>query len=167
MKVYGTKEIRNVGIVGHGDSGKTSLLSAMLFAAGATNRLGRVDDGTTITDYDEDEINRKITIYSSLAHCDWNGIKINLLDTPGYGAFIVAAKAPLRVCAAPLLVVDAVNGVKVQTEKGWGFAKEFALPRFIVITKMDRERANFDQAVTSVPEAFDRRAVPIQLPIGS
>ena len=103
MKVYGTKEIRNVGIVGHGDVGKTSLLSAMLFVAGATNRLGRVDDGTTVTDYDEDEIARKITIQSSLAHCDWNGTKINLLDTPGYAAFILDAKAALRVCDAALV----------------------------------------------------------------
>src|SRR5262249_19882926 len=93
MKVYGTKEIRNVGIVGHGDVGKTSLASAMLFAAGATNRLGRVDDGSSVTDYDEDEIARKITIYSPLAHCDWNGTKINILDTPGYAAFILDAKA--------------------------------------------------------------------------
>jgi elongation factor G len=167
MKVYTTKEIRNVGIVGHGDVGKTSLLSAMLFVAGATNRLGRVDDGTTVTDYDEDEIARKITIQSSIAHCDWNGTKINLLDTPGYAAFILDAKAALRVCDAAVVVVDAVNGVEVQTEKGWGFAKEFGLPRIIVINKMDRERANFEQAVTSVTEAFDRRAVPVQLPIGS
>jgi len=166
MKVYGTKEIRNVGIVGHGDAGKTSLASAMLFVAGATNRLGRVDDGSTVTDYDEDEINRKITIYSALAHCDWNGTKINILDTPGYAAFILDAKAALRVCDAALVVVDAVNGVEVQTEKGWGFAKEFGLPRIVVVNKMDRERANFEQAVASVTEAFDRRAVPIQLPIG-
>ena len=155
MKVYTTKEIRNVGIVGHGDVGKTSLLSAMLFVAGATNRLGRVDDGTTVTDYDEDEIARKITIQSSIAHCDWNGTKINLLDTPGYAAFILDAKAALRVCDAAVVVVDAVNGVEVQTEKGWGFAKEFGLPRIIVINKMDRERANFEQAVTSVTEAFE------------
>ena len=100
MKVYGTKEIRNVGIVGHGDVGKTSLVAAMLFDAGATNRLGRVDEGTTVTDYDEDEIARKITIHSSLAHCEWNGNKINITDTPGYAAFILDSKAGLRACDA-------------------------------------------------------------------
>ena len=98
MKVYDTKDIRNVGIVGHGDTGKTSLLSAMLFTAGATNRLGRVEDGTTVTDYDEDEITKKITMYSSLSYSEWKGAKINFLDTPGYAAFILDAKAAHRVC---------------------------------------------------------------------
>src|SRR5215831_16557378 len=167
MNIFGTKEIRNVGIVGHGDVGKTSLVAAMLFDTGATSRLGRVDEGTTVTDYDEDEVARKITIHTALAHCEWAGTKINILDTPGYAAFILDAKAALRVCDAALVVVDAVNGVEVQTEKGWGFAKEFGLPRIVVVNKMDRERANFEQAVASVTEAFDRRAVPIQLPIGS
>lgn len=167
MKVYETKEIRNVGIVGHGDTGKTSLVSAMLFLAGATNRLGRVDDGTTVTDYDEDEITRKITIHSSLAHCEWNGCKINILDTPGYAAFILDAKAALRVCDSALVIVDAVNGVEVQTEKAWAYADEFNLPRLIIINKMDKDRANFDQAVAGVTEAFGRGAVPIQIPIGT
>ncbi len=166
MKVYGTKEIRNVGIVGHGDAGKTSLVAAMLFDAGATGRLGHVDDGTTVTDYDEDEIARKITIHSSLAHCEWNGHKINVLDTPGYAAFILDAKAALRVCDCAVVVVDAVNGVEVQTEKGWSYADEFGLPRIIVIDKMDRDRADFDQAAAGVIEAFGRGAVPIQIPIG-
>ncbi|HXG63551.1 MAG TPA: elongation factor G, partial [Blastocatellia bacterium] len=167
MKVYDMKEIRNVGIVGHGDAGKTSLVAAMLFDAGATNRLGRVDEGTTVTDYDEDEIAKKITIYSSLAYCEWNQNKINIIDTPGYRAFLLDAKACLRVCDTALFVVDAVNGVEVQTEKVWEYAREFGLPRLFVINKMDRERANFDQAVASIVETFDRRAVPIQIPIGS
>ena len=167
MKVYGTKEIRNVGIVGHGDSGKTSVVSAMLFVSGATNRLGRVDEGTTVTDYDEDEIARRITIHSSLAHCEWNQAKINLLDTPGYAAFILDAKAALRAADAVVVLVDAVNGVEVQTEKTWSYAEEFGLPRLIVVNKMDRERADFDQAVASINEAFGREAVPFQIPIGS
>ncbi|HET9531908.1 MAG TPA: elongation factor G, partial [Blastocatellia bacterium] len=167
MKVYGTKEIRNVGIVGHGDSGKTSVVSAMLFVSGATNRLGRVDEGTTVTDYDEDEIARRITIHSSLAHCEWNQAKINLLDTPGYAAFILDAKAALRAADAAVVLVDAVNGVEVQTEKTWSYAEEFGLPRLIVVNKMDRERADFDQAVASINEAFGREAVPFQIPIGS
>src|SRR5262245_8352341 len=167
MNVFGTKEIRNVGIVGHGDVGKTSLVAAMVFDTGATNRLGRVDDGTTVTDYDEDEVARKITIHTALAHCEWGGAKINVLDTPGYAAFILDAKAALRVCDAALVVVDAVNGVEVQTEKAWSYADEFELPRIIVINKMDRERADFEQAVANTTEAFGRQAVPLQIPIGS
>jgi elongation factor G len=167
MKVYGTKEIRNVGIVGHGHAGKTSLVSAMLFDAGATNRLGRVEDGTTVTDYDEDEVARKLTIISSLACCEWNNAKINILDTPGFAAFILDAKAALRGCDSALVLVDAVNGVEVQTEKGWSYADEFELPRLIVITKMDKERANFEQTVASINEAFGRAATPMQIPIGS
>ena len=111
MKVYGTKEIRNIGIVGHGHAGKTSLVAAMLFDTGATSRLGRVDEGTTVTDYDEDEIVRKLTIHSSLAYCEWNQTKINILDTPGFAAFILDAKASLVACNAALVAVDAVNGV--------------------------------------------------------
>jgi elongation factor G len=166
MKVYGTKEIRNIGIVGHGHAGKTSLVASMLFDAQATNRLGRVDEGTTTTDYDDDEIARKITIVSSLAYCEWNGAKINILDTPGYAAFILDAKAALRAADAALVVVDAVNGVEVQTEKGWNFAEEFNLPRMIVVTRMDRERADFDQTVAGITETFGRAAVPLQLPMG-
>src|SRR6185503_6189836 len=147
MKVYGTKEIRNVGIVGHGHAGKTSLVAAMLFDAGATNRLGRVDEGSTVTDYDEDEIARKITITSSLAHCEWNGTKVNILDTPGYAAFILDAKAALRASDAAVVVVDALGGVEVQTEKAWSYAEELNLPRLIVVSKMDKERADFEQAV--------------------
>src|ERR1044071_8923988 len=166
MKVYETKEIRNVGIVGHGHAGKTSLVSAMLFDAGATNRLGRVDDGTTTTDYDEDEIARKLTIISSVAHCDWNGTKINILDTPGFAAFILDAKAALRACDSALVVVDAVAGVEVQTEKAWSYADEFGIPRLLGVSKMDRERADFDQTVSAINETFGRSAVPVQIPIG-
>lgn len=166
MKVYGTKEIRNVGIVGHGHAGKTSLVAAMLFDTGATNRLGRVDEGTTVTDYDEDEIARKLTIHSSLAYCEWNQTKINILDTPGFAAFILDAKASLSACSSALVAVDAVSGVEVQTEKGWSYAEEFDLPRLLVVTKMDRERADFEQAVAGITESFGRAAVPLQLPIG-
>ena len=167
MKVYGTKEIRNIGIVGHGHAGKTSLVSAILFDAGATSRFGRVDEGSTVTDYDEDEIARKLTIHSSLAYCEWNGTKINILDTPGFAAFILDAKAALRASDAALVLVDAIHGVEVQTEKVWNYADEFNLPRLIVVTKMDRERANFEQAVASINETFGRAAVPMQIPIGS
>jgi elongation factor G len=167
MKVFDTKEIRNIGIVGHGHTGKTSLVAAMLFDAGATQRLGRVDDGSTVTDFDEDEVARKITISSSLAHCEWNGKKINIIDTPGYAAFILDAKAALRAADAAIVVLDAVNGVEVQAEKAWSYAQEFAIPRLIVINKMDKERANFEQSVDNIIETWGRRAVPLQIPIGS
>src|SRR5262249_5730117 len=167
MKVYGTKEIRNIGIVGHGHAGKTSLVSVMLFDAGATQRLGRVDDGSTITDYDDDEIARKLTIHSSVAHCEWNGTKINIIDTPGFAAFILDAKAALRACDAAVVVVDSVNGVEVQTEKAWSYAEEFALPRLLVASKIDRERGDFDRTVAAINEAFGRAAVPFQIPVGS
>ncbi len=167
MKVYETKDIRNVGIVGHGDVGKTSLVAAMLFDTGATGRLGSVADGTTATDYDEDEIAKKITIHSSLAYGEWNGKKINIADTPGYRAFILDTKAVLRVCDAALVLVDSADGVEVQTEKAWSYAGEFGLPCLIVINKMDRERADFERTVADINEVFGREAVPIQLPIGS
>lgn len=167
MKVFDTKEIRNIGIVGHGHSGKTSLVSAMLFDAGATQRLGRVDDGSTVTDYDEDEIFRKNTINSAIAHCEWNGKKINLIDTPGYAAFILDTKAALRAAEAAIVMIDAVNGVEVQAEKVWSYAQEFAIPRLIVINKMDKERANFERTVENIIETWGRRVVPLQIPIGN
>ena len=136
-------KIRNLGIVGHGGVGKTSLVEAMLFAAGAVNRLGRVDDGSTTTDFDPDEIKRKISINTSVAYCDWKGHRINLVDTPGYGDFISEARAGLRVVEAALVVVDAVAGVQVQTEKVWKFAAEYDLPKAVVVNRLVRERADF------------------------
>src|ERR1044072_2967461 len=166
MKVYDTKDIRNIGIVGHGHSGKTSLASAMLFDSGATQRLGRVDDGSAITDYDEDEVARKLSIYSSIAHCEWNGNKLNIIDTPGSATFILATKTALRAADAAIVVVDATSGVEVQTEKVWGYAQEFVIPRLIVVNKMDKERADFDETVNNIIEVWGRRAVPLQMPIG-
>ncbi|HSU89504.1 MAG TPA: elongation factor G [Terriglobia bacterium] len=166
MNVYEGKNIRNVGIVGHGGSGKTSLTSAILFDTGATNRLGRVDDGNAPTDYDEEEIERKITISAKLAFCEWNKNKINLLDTPGFGNFIQEARGALRVADAAIVVVDAVSGVMVQTEKGWAYADEFQLPRFVVINRMDRDTASFDRSLESVQQTLGRMCVPIQVPIG-
>ena len=128
MNVYEGKNIRNVGIVGHGGSGKTSLVSAILFDTGATNRLGRVDDGNAPTDYDEDEIERKITISAKLAFCEWNKNKINMLDTPGFGNFIQEARGALRVADAAIVVVDAVSGVMVQTEKAGAMPTNSSCP---------------------------------------
>src|SRR5258705_3754798 len=167
MKVYEGKDIRNVGVVGHGHSGKTSLTAGLLFTAGATNRLLRVDEGNTITDFDEEEIQRKITISTAIAVAEWKKAKINILDTPGYNIFINDTRGSLVAADSALVLVDGVAGVEVQTEKVWGFANDFKLPRGIIINKLDRERADFGRAMASVHEAFGRAALPIQLPIGS
>ncbi len=166
MNVYEGKNIRNVGIVGHGGSGKTSLVSAMLFDTGATNRLGRVDDGNAPTDYDEDEIERKITISAKLAFCEWSKNKINLLDTPGFGNFIQEARGALRVADGAIVVVDAVSGVMVQTEKTWAYAEEFQLPRLIVVNRMDRDTASFERSLSSIQQSLGRMCVPVQVPLG-
>ncbi len=167
MKVYETKDIRNVGVVGHGDSGKTTLTAGLLFTAGASNRLLRVDEGNTITDFDEEEIQRKITISTAIAVAEWKKTKINILDTPGYNIFINDTRASLVAADAALVVVDGVAGVEVQTEKVWQFAHDFKLPRAVIVNKLDRERADFERALASVQETFGRSAVPIQIPIGA
>lgn len=167
MKVYEGKDIRNVGVVGHGDSGKTTLTAGLLFTTGATNRLLHVDEGNTITDFDDDEIQRKITISTAVAFVEWRKHKINLLDTPGYNIFINDTRAALAAADAALVLVDGVSGVEVQTEKVWGFAQEYKLPRALVVNKLDRERADFHRALESIQANFGRSAVPIQIPIGS
>jgi elongation factor G len=159
-------KIRNVGVVGHGGVGKTSLVEAMLFAAGAVTRLGKVDDGSTTTDFDPDEIRRKISINTSVAYCDWKGHHLNLVDTPGYGDFIADARAGLRVVEAALVVVDAVAGVQVQTEKVWKFATEYDLPRAIVVNRLDRERSDFFRTFESLGKRLKGRLVALHLPIG-
>ncbi len=166
MKPVDSESIRNVAVIGHGDAGKTSLVSALLFSAGAVNRLGRVEDGNTVTDYDEDEIERKITINTALAYCEWNKCKINLLDTPGYSAFVMDAKACLAAAEIGLTVIDAASGVEVQTEKVWKFCEQLGLPRAVVITKLDRDRASFRRSLESLQKVFGREVVPLQLPIG-
>ena len=167
MKTYETANIRNIAIVGHGGSGKTSLASAMLFDAGAVNRLAKVEEGNTVTDFDEDEIERQISLSTALAYCEWNKTKINILDTPGYGNFINEARAALHVSDAALVTVCAVAGVEVQTEKVWEFAQEFSLPRFLVLNRLDRDRASFQRSLASIQESFGRTAIPVQLPLGA
>ena len=166
MKVYQADQIRNVGVIGHGDSGKTSLVSALLHSAGAITRLGKVDDGTTTTDFDQEEIDRKITISSAIAYAEWKKNKINFIDTPGYGNFIFDTKGVLKVVESALVTVCSVSGVEVQTEKGWAFCEEFGLARIIVMNKLDRDRADFDRALESINKTLGRNAVPVQLPIG-
>jgi elongation factor G len=166
MKVYDAPNIRNIAVVGHGGSGKTSLVSALVFDMGGVNRLGRVEDGTTVTDFDPDEIERKISLQTAVAHGEWRKTKLNLIDAPGYAVFISEAMAALRVADAAVVVVDAVHGVEVQTEKAWSIAGELGLPRVLVVNRMDRERASFERTMESIEKSFGRGAVPIAFPLG-
>jgi len=166
MKVYDAPNLRNVALVGHAGSGKTQLLASLLFDAGAVNRLGRVDDGTTVTDYDDEEITRKHTLSASLAHAEWNRTKINFIDTPGMANFLSEARASLRVSDGALVVVDAVAGVEVSTEKVWAVAEELEVPRLVVLNRLDRERASLERSLESLRTVFGRTVIPIQLPIG-
>ena len=166
MKVYDTPDIRNVALIGHGDAGKTCLASAMLFVAKATNRLGKIEDGTAITDFDEEETSRKISLQTSLAHLEWKKSKINLLDNPGYAAFIAEAKGGLAVADSALLLVEGVAGLQVMTAKTFEFAESYSLPLMFVINKLDRENASFDRCLEQIQQRFGREAVPIQLPRG-
>jgi elongation factor G len=152
--------------VGHGHSGKTQLVSALLYTAGMVNRLGKVDDGTSITDYDEEEIQRKFTISASLAYAEWGKNKINFIDTPGYNIFLHETEAALAAADAALVLVHGVAGVEVQTEKTWGFCEKLALPRVLVVSQLDRDRSNFDRVLESLGGAFGRFVIPVQIPIG-
>jgi len=167
MKKYETETIRNVGMFSHGGEGKTSLVEAMLFLAGENSRLGRVDDGTSLMDYEPEEMERKASISASVACFDWSKHKINLIDTPGDDNFIYDAKLCMRVVDGAVIVVSAVSGVRVQTEKVWEYANEFAIPTFLFINKMDRERADFGRTLSDLQKSFvDKSIVPLQLPIG-
>lgn len=167
MKKYEPDAIRNIGIFSHGGEGKTSIVDAMLFLAGENNRLGSVDEGTSLMDYEPEEVERKITISSSLACFDWGKNKINLLDTPGDDNFISDAKLCMRVVDGAIIVVSAVSGVKVQTEKVWQYANEFSVAAGIFINKMDRERADFVRTVEDIQKNFtDKTCLVLQIPIG-
>ncbi len=167
MKVFDSSDIRNLALIGHGHCGKTSLASAMLFASGATERLGRPDDGSTLTDFDEEEIARKLSINSAIAAFPWQKVKVNLIDTPGYNIFLSETRSTLVAADAALVVIDGVAGVEVSTEKVWHFADEFKLPVGFVINKLDRERASFERVLNGIHEKFGRTAVPVHLPVGS
>ncbi|HVB57656.1 MAG TPA: elongation factor G [Candidatus Acidoferrales bacterium] len=172
MKSYNTEWIRNVGIAGHGDTGKTQLVSSLLYTAGMTPRLGKVTEGSTVTDWDEEEIARKISINTGLAYAEWQApgqaekTKINLLDTPGYSTFINETKSSLIAADASLIVVDAAAGVQVVTEKVWDYATEYDQPRAFVLNWMDRELASFERSFASLQRVFGRGVAPIELPIG-
>jgi len=167
MKAFTTENIRNLAVIGHGDAGKTQLTASLAYVAGATPRWGKVDEGTTITDFDEDSIERKISLNNNFAHLEYKDTKINLIDTPGYAAFVAHARPAVRVMDCALVVVDAVHGIEVQTEKTWQYANEFMLPRFMVINKIDKEHADFGHALETATSSFARSIVPFTLPIGN
>jgi elongation factor G len=167
LKVYESSRIRNIAVIGHGSAGKTSLVEAMLFNAGHTSRLGKVDDGTATTDYFPEEIKRKISVSTTLAPCEWKDCKINLLDTPGYADFFGEVKGALRVVDSAALVLCAVSGVEVQTEIGWRETEKADLPKIAFINKMDRENANFDRVLEQMRDVFKKNIIPLQLPLGT
>ncbi len=161
-----TAQIRNLAFIGHAGCGKTSLAEALLYGAGATSRLGKVDDGSSVLDYEPEEIKRQITISSAFHHYQWKKHTVYLADTPGDDNFLADTKAALHVSDAAIVVVDAVDGVKVGTEKVWQSANQYHLPRLIYINKMDRERADFAQVLKEAKEILQAPAVPVQVPIG-
>ena len=147
MKVYKTQDIRNVVVLGHGGSGKTTLVEAMAYATGITSRQGKVDDGNTISDYDKEEIKRKFSISTSVIPIEWDFWKINLLDTPGYMDFIGETEEALSVADAAIIVVSAKAGVEAGTQKAWNFCEKFEVPRAIFVTDMDDEHADYMRVV--------------------
>jgi elongation factor G len=166
VKIYDGENLRNVALVGHADTGKTQLVTALLFTAGMVNRLGKVDDGTSVTDFDEEEIARSFSISSALAYAEWGKTKINFIDTPGFNIFLHETEAALVAADAVLVVVHGVSGVEVQTEKTWRFAEKYGLPRVLVVNQMDRDRASFERTLEALSSAFGRSVVPVQLPVG-
>jgi len=167
MKEYMTQQVRNIALIGHGSSGKTTFTETLLFLTKATTRRGTIEDGTTVTDFDEEEIRRKISINTGLAPIEWNGFKVNVLDTPGYTDFIGEVIGALHVSDLAVTVVDAASGVEVGTELTWTQAEERAMPAAVLINKMDRENANFEKTLAALRETFEARFVPVLLPIGS
>ncbi len=166
MASYTTEQLRNVALIGHSSAGKTTLAEALLFDTGATSRRGRVEDGTTVSDWDEEAIRRKISVATSVIPCEWQGCKVNLLDTPGFIDFVGEVKGAITVADAALVVVDSVAGVEVGTELGWGYLDDRSLPRAVFVNKMDRENANFQRVLSNVRSMFGGTIVPAQLPIG-
>jgi elongation factor G len=167
MANFDVSMIRNVAVIAHGGAGKTSLVEAVLFDSGMTDRLGNVQDGNTVTDYEPEEIDRKITITSSLAYCNWDKHRINLIDTPGFINFIEDTRGCLKAVDGAVIIVSALSGVKAETEKIWKYACEYEIPRIMFVNKMDKESADFERALSDLEKSFDTEAIPLQIPIGA
>jgi elongation factor G len=167
VKEYYPKEIRNLALIGHAAVGKTTLTEAMLYSAGETNRLGNVEDGTTISDYNADEIERKISISTSLLHCAWKNCKLNILDTPGYSDFLGEVKGTLRVADLAVIVLNSVSGVEVGTESVWRIVEEYKTPRLLFLNRMDKEHADFEKTMNMTIERFGNKVLPLQIPVNS
>ena len=167
MKVYATEDIRNVVLVGHGSVGKTMLAEAALFESGATTRLGTIQDQNTVSDYDEDEHKRKFSLNLAIVPVEWEGRKINIVDSPGYADFISEVICGANAADMALVVVDAVSGPEVGTDRTWNITEKLGLPRMIVVNRMDRENANFDQVLGQLQQRWGHRVMPLQLPIGA
>lgn len=167
MKTYAVQNIRNVGLFSHGGAGKTSLAEAFAFLSQATTRLGRVEEGTTISDWDPDEIKRRISISTSIIPVEWREHKINVIDAPGYADFLGEIRGSMRVCDLALILMDASAGVEVGTEQVWATAEAYARPRALLINKMDRENANFEESLSAAQATFGNSVVPLQIPIGA
>ncbi len=166
MKVYRAEQIRNVALISHVGAGKTSLVDAALYDSGAVTRQGKVDDGSSVSDFDPDELKRRMSLNAKVLPVEWKNTKINFIDTPGYADFVGEVKAGLRVADAALVVVTAEKGVEVGTELTWQYADERNLPRMVVINKLDRENTSFDQALDSLRKQFGLKVVPLQIPVG-
>ncbi|MGB6134728.1 MAG: GTP-binding protein [Acidobacteriaceae bacterium] len=169
MKSYPGSEIRNVAVVGHAHSGKTTLVSALLHAAKMTPTLGRVEDGSAVTAYDEEDVARGTTMQNAVAFAEWEGVKVNLIDTPGFHMFVHEARSAMVPVEAALVTVHAVNGVEAMTERVWKYAEEFNLPRVVAINQMDHPRAGerAQATLTALSERFGRQCIPVQLPMAN
>ncbi|MFA5846090.1 MAG: elongation factor G [Thermodesulfovibrionales bacterium] len=167
MANFDVNKIRNVAVIAHGGAGKTSLVEAMLFDSGAIDRLGSIEEGNTTTDSEPEEISRKITIISALGFCNWNGHRINLIDTPGFINFVEDIRGTLKAVDGAVVIVSAISGVKAETEKVWKYACEYEIPRIVFINKLDKESANFVGALEELAQSFGSEGVPLQIPIGS
>ncbi|HEX6862735.1 MAG TPA: GTP-binding protein, partial [Thermoanaerobaculia bacterium] len=166
MQVDSPDKIRNIAVAGHNDTGKTTLVSALLYAGGVTTRLNRVEDGNTLTDFDPEEAERGISIGLAPCFVPWRNHKVNLIDCPGYGIFFTEARQGMRAADSLLLCINSVAGVQVNTERVWKYAEEIGLPVMVHLAKMDRERADFQRALDGLHKSFGRLVMPVQLPIG-
>jgi len=167
LKSYSASDIRNVLLVGHAGSGKTTLLEAMLYTAGATTRMGTIEEGNTVSDHDPDEQRRAISVSLAMAPVEWRDVKINVLDAPGTADFVGDLRNAIRAVDAVIVVVSAVDGVEVQTEYAWELAVEEGLPRAIFVNKLDRERADFEGTLAQLVSSFGNQVAPFELPIGA